>query len=163
MARSRQDADNRPGNSIPPSIYVCVYVYGHVRACMCVYVCVYIYIYIYIHIRVYVGACAREPGRLRVTVYSGTNYYTGVPLVNACPCKSAPGKKVSLEEEIVLPSIQPPFSLSLSLSLSFCFALHYNIPGEVGLYAEEGEFKACSCFVGRWKRKVESVRGIPAR
>ena len=83
---------------------------------------------VYTYIRVRIGI--RELGRLRVTVYSGTNYYTGVPLVNACPCKSAPGKKVSLEEETVFPSIQPPV-FSLSLSLSFCFALHYNIPGEV--------------------------------
>lgn len=84
---------------------------------MCIYVCVSVnpvplcesrYIYIYI--------------------YSGTNYYTGVPLVNAYPCKSAPGKNVSLEEKTVLPmDLSLFFSLSLSL---FRVAFRLRIPGE---------------------------------
>ena len=86
------------------------------------------------HIRV----CKREPGSaLRVTIYiyiyiySGTNYYTGVPLVNAYPCKSAPGKNVSLEEKTVLPMDLSLFFLPLSLSLSlFRVAFRLRIPGE---------------------------------
>lgn len=80
------------------------------------------------HIRV----CKREPGSaLRVTIYiyiyiySGTNYYTGVPLVNAYPCKSAPGKNVSLEEKTVLPMDLSLF-FSLSLYLCLCFELRFD-------------------------------------
>ena len=119
MARSRQDADNRPGNSVPrylpslspsPSLLSTRVLYTR----MCIYVCVSVnpvplcesrYIYIYI--------------------YSGTNYYTGVPLVNAYPCKSAPGKNVSLEEKTVLPMDLSLF-FSLSLYLCLCFELRFD-------------------------------------
>lgn len=83
MARSRQDADNRPGNSVPCSVYVCI----RVSVTMSVY-----NIYIHTHIRMYVGV------RVRVNPAACESRYI-VPLIITPVCRSLTHARVNLRRE----------------------------------------------------------------